>query len=223
MLRGSCEWSPAREPRGRADDPRRAGGAAGAVLWTSTVRTAATTGPLGPGDVRSGNCGGIVTLTSRRRACWGPLLNCNEREGVSSEVSGNDAAHGTPRPRVLPQHLALRHGAHALPAGAQGPGSRQPPRLDGMAAVLRAGHRPRLGVLRGAPQPRGDPTAPLLAPRGALRPVRRRGHRRALPRRPPQRRPRLAGTRPGPPPDSPGSSEIPVQIPVRRADIPPTR
>src|ERR1700728_357149 len=110
---------------------------------------------------------------------------------------GHDQRCGPPhrrrvvRPRVLPQHLDLRYRPDALPARPEGPGARRPRRHHGVAQLLRARDRPDFGVVRGAAQPRGHPPAPLVAPRGALPPMRGEPDRRALARRVAERLTRL--------------------------------
>ena len=99
----------------------------------------------------------------------------------------------TVRPGVVSQHVDLRHGQAPFPQDPQGPGAGRPRRHDGVARRLRLGDRPHLRVVRGALEPRGNPPAPLLAPRGAMPAVRGQPDGRAFARRAQGSRPRLSG------------------------------
>src|SRR6202034_1506438 len=120
---------------------------------------------------------GYVTVTHPKRICGLIVVP------LGHDRSCGDNLRGTAHPRVLPQHLAFRPGAHAVPPDPEGTRPGRSQRVDRLAAVFRTGARRDLGVVHRAVEPRRDTVVALVASRAALPPVWGRGHGRALARR----------------------------------------
>src|SRR5918992_1096122 len=85
--------------------------------------------------------------------------------------------------RLVPQHLALRHGADAVPAGPQGNEHRHAGARERLGAVLRPGDFPgNRGFRRGA-EPVTDEAAAFVAPYRAVRALHAGDRRRRRDRR----------------------------------------
>src|SRR2546430_2812141 len=71
--------------------------------------------------------------------------------------------------RLVPQHLALRHRAVALPARPERDQHRHAGARERLGALLRPGDFPGIGGFRGGAQSVADPPVAIVAPHRALR------------------------------------------------------